>query len=186
MGLDPGIKRTVLAVQLMGLETNFSCEGHTDWGYPTPVIRFARVLPLLRDLGLRLQHLQIQYFDSFYADRSILDGDLSIGLKTRLPLGLNFEQGGEISIRKMPMSMMERKAYLSQQLAGVEPKPSDTGSFPLIEDTAREKFLTASRQEMSDFTNFVLDTMFEGKIPQEIQDLPQLTEQPLNQVLLGL
>ena len=70
LGLDPGIKRSVLAVQLMGLETNFSCEGHTDWGYPTPVVRFARVSPQLRRvLGLGEPPIQEMWFDSFAVTR---------------------------------------------------------------------------------------------------------------------
>ena len=139
--LDPGIQRSVLAVQLMGLETLWSCEGHTNWGHTGPSITFRRdgIFREIRD------DIKRQWLDSFYKDRHF-DSDLAICPE-------NFMRG---------------------DISSINHGASD--SLPLKE---KEEFLKASRQEMSDFTDFVLYTLFEGKIPQVIQDLPQLTERPL-------
>jgi hypothetical protein len=34
--IDPGIRETVAILQLLGLHTRQSCEGHIDWGLPAP------------------------------------------------------------------------------------------------------------------------------------------------------
>jgi hypothetical protein len=38
--IDSGIRETVAILQLIGLHTTASCEGHLDWGLPVPWIRF--------------------------------------------------------------------------------------------------------------------------------------------------
>lgn len=35
-GIDPGIKKTVIVLNLLGFVTQQSCEGHIDWGRPYP------------------------------------------------------------------------------------------------------------------------------------------------------
>ena len=52
-GLDSGIKRTVLAIQLMGLETSSSCEGHTNWAHAAPNVFFEVPAPLPRELQIK-------------------------------------------------------------------------------------------------------------------------------------
>ena len=172
-GLDSGIKRTVLAFQLMGLKTNHSCEGHTNWAMAAPVVRFECWAPLPAELQAKFDsetisdseynriwqefhrphsakiywHIKRQWLDSFYEDR-LFNSDIALGLKGCV-------------IGHMDISS------LSSEGSGFLPP------------TERDKFLIDSRQEMDDFTDFVLDKLFEGTIPQQIQDLPQLTEQPL-------
>lgn len=38
LGLDAGIKETVALLNLAGVRTTASCEGHKNWGYPYPWI----------------------------------------------------------------------------------------------------------------------------------------------------
>ena len=172
-GLDSGIKRTVLAFQLMGLKTVHSCEGHDNWAMAAPVVRFECWAPLPAELQAKFDakttspieynriwrefhtphfakiywHLKRQWLDSFYENR-LFDSDIAIGLKEIV--------GGHMDISSLS---------------------SNESSF--LPPTERGKFLIDSRQEMEDFTDFVLDKLFEGTIPQQIQDLPRLTEQPL-------
>ena len=40
MPIDPKIKETVIALNIMGFETSQSCEGHADRGLPHPWIHF--------------------------------------------------------------------------------------------------------------------------------------------------
>lgn len=38
--IDPGIKEVVIALNLLGIPTRQSCEGHLDWGLPYPWVDF--------------------------------------------------------------------------------------------------------------------------------------------------
>ncbi len=49
--VDDGIRDTVIALRLLGIETVFSCEGHLDYGFPCPWVDVAaRDAPALRRL----------------------------------------------------------------------------------------------------------------------------------------
>tara|TARA_B100000809_G_C14943261_1_gene461196 strand:+ start:116 stop:775 length:660 start_codon:yes stop_codon:yes gene_type:complete len=174
-GLDSGIKRTVLAFQLMGLKTVHSCEGHANWAMAAPVVRFECWAPLPAELRAKFDaetisdneynriwrefhvphyakiywHLKQQWLNPFYENR-LFDSDIAIGLTGR-------------SIGHMDISSLS------------------SGESSFLPPTERDKLLIDCRQEMDDFTDFVLDKLFEGNIPQQIQDLPRLTEQPLKQ-----
>jgi hypothetical protein len=41
LGIDTGIKNTVIVLNLLGFKTSASCQGHIDWGLPYPWIDFA-------------------------------------------------------------------------------------------------------------------------------------------------
>ena len=40
-GIDGGIKETVIALQLFGINTTQSCEGHLNWGIAAPWVEVA-------------------------------------------------------------------------------------------------------------------------------------------------
>jgi hypothetical protein len=40
LGIDPGIKKAVIVLNLLGFKTEGSCQGHIDWGLPYPWIDF--------------------------------------------------------------------------------------------------------------------------------------------------
>jgi hypothetical protein len=54
-GIDPGIRETVAILQLLGLHTRASCEGHLHWGEPAPWVDFES--PEVRTLRHQRDHL---------------------------------------------------------------------------------------------------------------------------------
>ena len=172
-GLDSGIKRTVLAIQLMGLETRLSCEGHTNWAHAAPNVFFEVPAPLPQEL----QHSQ---------DMNLLseDDERMINQEIQSPYSAKIYW----NLKQHWLDIFYKDRHFDSNIAlefeGTWSDGMEIGSLgrdfsQYLGPTERNKFLKASRQEMSDFTDFVLDKLFEGNIPQAIQDLPQLTEQPL-------
>jgi hypothetical protein len=169
-GLDPGIKRTVLAVQLMGLETYFSCEGHFNRGLVAPVIRFRCRASQIRDI-------QRQWIDSFsevnpYSRTYDFDSGLVLRVSKQ-------SSGGEISSLEDALWVRWRgREY--EACKGRAPYSNPESKDVILPYTQRMFIQNECRRVMSDFTDFVLDTLFEGNIPQPIQDLPRLRERPLD------
>lgn len=55
LGIDPGIKKMVIVLNLLGFKTEQSCEGHSDWGRPYPWVRITVKTPKLEDLFHKIQ-----------------------------------------------------------------------------------------------------------------------------------
>lgn len=51
LGIDPGIKKIVIVLNLLGFKTEQSCEGHIDWGRPYPWVRLTTNTPELESLN---------------------------------------------------------------------------------------------------------------------------------------
>ena len=50
LGIDPGIKKMVVVLNLLNFKTQQSCEGHSNWGRPYPWVRINVMTPELNDL----------------------------------------------------------------------------------------------------------------------------------------
>lgn len=61
--IDPGILETVAALNVLGIATVQSCEGHVGWGVPYPWIRF--------QADMQQKHQLYQYLMEFYDHRSV-------------------------------------------------------------------------------------------------------------------
>lgn len=57
LGIDPGIKKTVIILNLLGFKTQQSCEGHIDWGRPYPWVSITtedKQIETLRNEGMKI------------------------------------------------------------------------------------------------------------------------------------
>ncbi len=58
MGIDPKIKKAVIVLNLLGFETQQSCQGHMDWGLPYPWVSFNTITPEIQKLDSELQEVR--------------------------------------------------------------------------------------------------------------------------------
>ncbi len=61
--IDKGILETVVAMNVLGITTDMSCEGHIGWGVPYPWIRIEE--------DVQQKYLLYQYLAAFYKHRTV-------------------------------------------------------------------------------------------------------------------
>ncbi|GCE14804.1 hypothetical protein [Tengunoibacter tsumagoiensis] len=70
--IDPGILETVIALNLLGVETTSSCEGHLDHGTPAPWVDFHAVGTEEIRHQANIANKQLQDAEEQHASREIL------------------------------------------------------------------------------------------------------------------
>ncbi len=130
--VDPGIRDTVAALNLLGFPTSQSCEGHVNargHGLPAPWVDFADAAPA--DLPGRLRAL----LDEFYAGRRV-PPDLRLrysGRRRRLSNGGSFEELDHVRCKLVGGQLTPAETQgLRQALAGRQAEMRRFTRFLLI------------------------------------------------------
>ncbi len=63
--IDTGILETVAVINMLGIETRASCEGHLDWGLPYPWVDLQPDIELKRRLHRYLAHFYVDRYTSY-------------------------------------------------------------------------------------------------------------------------
>lgn len=91
--IDPGIKETIVALAVLGIETARSCEGHIDWGTEAPYVdveskealdlkirlkeakdseaELQRIKEEIKQKNLKEREKVMSYFSDFYKERNV-------------------------------------------------------------------------------------------------------------------
>jgi hypothetical protein len=104
--IDGGIFETVVTLNLLGILTTQSCEGHINWGLPYPWISVDKT----SDPRYRLY----QYLEQFYAEKSRRDFD-----RTLMLYGYRLQSLGAVFAPQLSEEIQREKlrAYQAEMLA---------------------------------------------------------------------
>jgi hypothetical protein len=133
-GLDHGIKETVAVLQLLGVHTRQSCEGHMDHGVAAPWIFIETPDPRLEKLRQKYTKLSIQaeeleeeeadaLYDELWALRGKMEGIVAVEYTKLIPYLEKFyqdrrvsyvrrliiDQGGRLTCQGMILQPTEKK-----------------------------------------------------------------------------
>ncbi len=184
LGIDPGIKTTVIVLNLLGFKTSQSCEGHIGRGLPYPWIDFETENQEIADLNTKHQNI-IKLIEKERSDIQKKYPDLSLGeaLRKEESKDLNslYQKMHTINdaIEKISKSqLMPLKKLLGDFYKGRTTDPdrmitihelnptflrmySLGGNWQIVRsDNDKASKLKEYQQEMKKFTNFLTDQYF--------------------------
>ncbi len=184
LGIDPGIKKMVTVLNLLGFKTRQSCEGHIDWGLPYPWIDFETENKQIKDLSIKLQSVStlIQKEESDiqkkYPDLSLGEAlrkeesqDLNSLYQKMRAINENIEKTSKSQL--MPLNNLIENFYKNRPtntdriIAVHEINPtflrmySLGGDWQIVRDDKEKRSkLNEYQQEMKEFTEFLTNFYF--------------------------
>lgn len=183
--IDKGIKDTVIVLNLLGLTTRQSCEGHFDWGCPYPWVDFVINQPEAEILAMQFDQIFINdFFESLMELRSKYPGFTDEEIyktpegQQLLPL---YNQLGILTSQYDDIARVEMKPLLDLIDQFYENRDVEAHQKLVIEfsgigltrlesqgwdeqekrvGSEREKYLKLYQQEMQAFTEFLTEIYF--------------------------
>lgn len=180
-GLDEKIKDPVIALNLIGIASEQSCEGHLDWGLPYPWIQFVTDLPemeearkamdaIVAELLIEESNLLAQFPDKSWEEIDLLpEAEKYMKLVSEW-YGLDFKVEGAMAVHLEPLYKLLEKFYESKTSVVYDRVLViiNDGLYRLCSNGAgrqagrsseeREQKLKEYQQEMQDFSDFLKDS----------------------------
>lgn len=161
--IDPGIRKTVVAFNVIGLPPSMSCEGHLSWGCPHPWVDIAEPNEPKRFKGgsaekmkeetdeykkwiaanKELREMAERLLDEFYKDRKV-QKEVKIGIENRAAGRFRIQNGDSVFLGEKEYGTKKKKqSKLAKDLTAEERKK------------LKEEYLPDLQREMDDFAEFI-------------------------------
>lgn len=165
--VDEGIKDLVIVCNLLGLNTDASCEGHFDWAIGGPYVDFSspdaqqyekRYIELSDEMGVSSKPGELgklidddEKVDAYFKDERFIqirkDQDKANAQVFKKVLDLLHEF----------YEKHERKPNIAIQFTNFRIASEGTVIVPALDDAGKKQFLADSRQEFDKFKDFLID-----------------------------